>query len=439
MKKIYPALMLFLIMVGFSCEQPPIQNAFVKVDNGKFVLNGKPYYYFGANFWHGAYLGANLVDGDQDRLLRELDLLKEHKITNLRVMASSELSELEMSVKPSFISEPGTYNERLLAGLDYLLSEMAKRNMKAILVLNNYWQWSGGMAQYVSWNRGIEVIDPDVSGDWDGFQNQSAAFYHDSICNLQYRNYITMLVNRTNTITGEIYKNDPTIMSWQLANEPRPAPDAAQNEHNAKAFITWVESTAKYIHSIAPNHLVSSGNEGTQGCRGSEEIFIRSHQSEHIDYLTFHIWPKNWGWFDATEPEKTFERALKNTEDYFAKHIGIARKLNKPIVLEEFGLERDRGAFSPESATGYRDKYLSIMFSSVVDSAKAGSPMAGLNFWAWGGEAAAFHDDYIWREGDSFMGDPPQEPQGLNSVFSTDSSTLAVFKKYNRQLEELVQ
>ena len=29
-------------------------------------------------------------------------------------------------------------------------------------------------------------------------------------------------MNRTNTITGIPYRDDPTIMAWQLANEPRP-------------------------------------------------------------------------------------------------------------------------------------------------------------------------------------------------------------------------
>lgn len=413
---------------------------FVTVDNGRFILEGKPYYYFGTNFWHGAYLGANLVDGDKQRLIRELDLLKEYKITNLRVMASSELSELKRSVKPAFINKPGVYNERLLEGLDFLLAEMAKRDMRAVLVLNNHWQWSGGMAQYVSWNTGDKVIDPDIKGKgkWTAFQHQAASFYTNKGANTIFKNYIRTLVERTNTITKVAYKEDPTVMAWQLANEPRPAPDAKENSANSDAFINWVNESAKFIKSIAPNQLVSTGNEGIQGCRSSKDIYINSHNSKHIDYLTFHIWPKNWKWFDAKNPELTFDRALHNTQEYFSEHIAIARQLNKPTVLEEFGMERDGGYFHPDSTTNYRDKYLTHLFSSVVDSAKTGSPMAGLNFWAWGGEAKAAHDDYIWRSGDSFMGDPPQEPQGLNSVFSSDSTTLNVFKKYNSELSKLV-
>jgi mannan endo-1,4-beta-mannosidase len=402
-----------------------------------FVLDGKPYYYFGANFWHGAYLAADLVEGDRERLLRELDLLKEHRITNLRVMAATELSELKMSVKPAFLDGSGSYNQELLEGLDFLLAEMAKRNMKAVLVLNNYWQWSGGMAQHLSWSTGEEVIDPDLTGDWPGFMAQSARFYGDEQGNARYRAYIKTLINRENSMTGVVYRDDPTIMSWQLANEPRPAPDSRENVAHAAEFVTWVHETAAFIRDLDPNHLVSTGSEGLHGSVRSREIYMAAHGSPYIDYVTFHIWPKNWGWFDATDPESTFDRAVDNTFEYFGTHVNLARELNKPTVLEEFGLERDGGSFSPDTTTRYRDVYLSRLFAAVVDSARAGSPMAGLNFWAWGGEGTAGHADYIWRPGDTFVGDPPQEPQGLNSVFSSDASTLEVFRKYNRALETL--
>lgn len=432
--KKYILIPVFFLVVA-ACTS--VNQDFVSVKDGGFVLNNSPYYYFGANFWHGAYLGADLVAGDRERLCRELDLLKKYRITNLRVMAATELSDLEMSVKPAFLDETGSLDQALLEGLDHLLVEMHKRDMKAVLVLNNYWQWSGGMAQYVSWTQGVPVIDPDLTGDWSGFMKQSATFYADSAANLMFRDYIKTLVNRKNHLTGQLYRENPTIMSWQLANEPRPAPDAASNASHALEFVSWVHETSEYIHGLDSKHLVSTGSEGLWGSVNSRDIYMEAHESPFVDYLTFHIWPKNWSWFDATRPEETFERALENTFNYFGEHVAMARELNKPLVLEEFGLERDGGSFSPQAGTSYRDLYLSRLFSAVVDSALNGSPMAGLNFWAWGGEGVALHDDYIWRKGDSFMGDPPQEPQGLNSVFSTDQSTLEVFRKYNDALNEL--
>jgi isoleucyl-tRNA synthetase len=44
----------------------------------EFTLDGKPYYFVGTNFWYGANLGMPGEAGDRDRLIRELDLLKDH-------------------------------------------------------------------------------------------------------------------------------------------------------------------------------------------------------------------------------------------------------------------------------------------------------------------------------------------------------------------------
>jgi mannan endo-1,4-beta-mannosidase len=420
-----------------SCKQDTPMS-FVVVRGKQFYCRGRPYYFFGANFWHGAYLAADFVKGDKERLVKELDQLSESGISNLRIMASSEASDLRMSVKPAFQEGPGEYNEILLEGLDFLLTEMAKRNMKAVLVLNNYWQWSGGMSQYMNWVTGVPIIDPDKTGDWEGFQSQSAWFYSNIQANKLFRDYISMLINRINSISGQQYKNDPTIMAWQLANEPRPAPGINTNKKHLDEFDSWICQTARFIRTLDPNHLISSGNEGAGGCRNNIDIYSRSHQCQDIDYLTFHIWPKNWGWYQAQYPDSTFGTTIKNTKAYLKEHVEVAQELDKPIVLEEFGMERDLGGFSPTISTVNRDRYLEVLFGKVIDNVKSGSPLAGLNFWAWGGMPRAGSDDFIWKTGDSYIGDPPQEPQGLNSVFSSDSTTLKIFRKYNQKLKAIL-
>ena len=61
---------------------------------------------------------------------------------------------------------------------------------------------------------------------------------------------------------------------------------------------------------------------------------------------------------------------------------------------------------------------------SLVEAEPTG---AGCNFWAWGGEARPQHEQ--WQVGDPYMGDPAQEQQGLNSVFSTDETTLKLIPR----------
>lgn len=409
---------------------------FVTVQGDTFYLQGEPYYFVGTNFWYGAYLGSPGETGDRDRLLRELDILSRNGITNLRILAASESSDLIMSLHPTFQPEPGKYNEELLQGLDFLLMEMAKRNMKAVIFLNNYWQWSGGMSQYVAWITGEPIIDPDVSGDWSGFMQASASFYRFEEAQELFRKYMNTVVNRRNVYTGVNYREDPAIMAWELANEPRPGSNEGGREYYG-FFKEWIADTAKYIHDLDENHLVTTGSEGSWGTLNDNELFMDSHRTPYIDYLTFHLWLKNWNWFDVTQPESTYEEALSKAFDYIDEHIEMAGQLNKPIVLEEFGVERDDADYKVQSGTVYRDRFYRRFFERIYARAAEGAPIAGSNFWSWGGLGRAQSDDFVWREGDGFTGDPPQEPQGLNSVFDVDASTLGILKAHAEAMQRL--
>src|SRR6187397_1706558 len=70
------------------------QSGFVTVKGRHFLLDGKPYYYAGANLWYGMYLGSPGKTGDRARLSRELDRLASQGVLNLRVLAISESSQL---------------------------------------------------------------------------------------------------------------------------------------------------------------------------------------------------------------------------------------------------------------------------------------------------------------------------------------------------------
>ncbi|MGY8911608.1 MAG: glycoside hydrolase 5 family protein, partial [Flavobacteriales bacterium] len=60
--------------------------------------------------------------------------------------------------------------------------------------------------------------------------------------------------------------------------------------------------------------------------------------------------------------------------------------------------------------------------------------LAGLNFWGFAGFAKTNPLNGKWQHGDDFSADPPQEPQGLNSVFASDVSTLQLIKEANINL-----
>ena len=410
---------------------------FVTVQGTQFLLRGKPYRFAGTNLWYGAYLGSSGGTGDRPRLIKELGQLRAIGISNIRVLGLSEASELKRAVRPAIVSSAGHYDEELLTGLDFLLAELAKRDMKAVIYLNNFWQWSGGMSQYVTWSTGDLAIDPDVTGRWNEFMDNSARFYAIEPAQQAFRDAMRTLITRRNTITGTQYNQDPTIMSWQLANEPRPGSNAS--ESSSKRFIEWLDQTAQFIDTLAPLQLVSTGNEGWMGTAGDRSLFVESHKSPHIDYLTFHMWAPNWNWFDPKHAAETYDAAWDKARDYLNWHIDAAKQLNKPIVLEEFGLNRDKGSYSPQSATTWRDRYYRDVFDVLEKRAAEGAPIAGSNFWAWNGSGRTTNADFMWKPGDDFVGDPPQEAQGLYGVFDSDASTIAVIKAHAAKMRALGQ
>jgi mannan endo-1,4-beta-mannosidase len=407
---------------------------FVRVRDGIFQLRDRPYFYVGANLWYGAYLSEAALVGGRRRFVRELEQLKKLGANNLRLLAGSETSPLAGAIPRGITRAPHDYDEALLSGLDFCLAEMAKRDMRAILFLSNYWQWSGSFAQYVRWITGENIPDPDrpvmAKGDWHAFMEFSARFYKTPAAMELYQDYISQLIHRRNTVNGRIYRDDPAIMTWELANEPRPAAD---NPADLPIFCDWVDATAKFIHAEDLNHLVCTGSEGIHGSLDQEANFIAAHKTPAIDYVTVHMWLKNWGWLKEPQLGAAFEIAAGKARDHVETHTRIATDiLKKPLVLEEFGLPRDHENYLPHSPTTARDEYYRRMFEQVAESCKAGRALQAANFWAWAGEGRA---DAAKNSANSFLGDPPCEPQGLNSVFNTDATTHAIIAAANKKLK----
>lgn len=409
---------------------------FVSVRNGQFQRRGRPYFYVGTNLWYGCYVSDAALPGGRKRLVRELDQLQKLGVNNLRLLAGSETSPLAGAIPRGITRSPHEHDEELLAGLDFCLAEMAKRDMRGILFLSNYWQWSGSFAQYVRWITGENIPDPDkpvmAKGDWHAFMEFSARFYKTPAAIELYNDYVSQLIRRRNRVNGRIYRDDPTIMTWELANEPRPAADHAGD---IPVFCDWVAATAKLIHAEAPNQLVCTGSEGIHGSLDKEEVFIAAHKTPAIDYVTVHMWLKNWGWLKEPQLGADFEIAAGKARDHVETHTKIATDiLKKPLVLEEFGLPRDHEKYTPDSPTTARDEYYRRMFAQVAESCQAGRALQAANFWAWAGEGRA---DTAKSSAGEFLGDPPCEPQGLNSVFNTDTSTHAVIADANKNLAAL--
>jgi mannan endo-1,4-beta-mannosidase len=183
--------------------------------------------------------------------------------------------------------------------------------------------------------------------------------------------------------------------------------------------------------------MVSTGSEGEMGSVNDWKLYADVHASPYVDYLTYHMWIRNWSWFDQHKAAETWDAGLAKGRAYLNSHIDVAQKLNKPIVLEEFGLDRDDGAYDVKATTHYRDKFYREVFDLLYNRVKAGDAIAGYNFWAWNGSARTTRANFWWNDGDDFMGDPPQEQQGMYGVFDSDVTTILLIKEYADKMHAL--
>ena len=418
----------FLAVTALSllCSCRSSEPSFVKVEDGRFSCDDYPSHYIGTNFWYGAILASDGEGGDIERLEAELDSLKSLGLINLRVLVGGDGPDgVPTRIEPTLQKEPGVYNDTIFRGLDRLLAEMGERGMKAVLYINNSWEWSGGYGMYLEWAGEGRALVPAVDG-WPEYMEFVSKFVTCDKAKELYADHVRNVVTRTNTVTGKPYIEDPAIFSWQIGNEPR---CFRQDAEGQQAFADWLWEAAALIKSLDPNHMVSTGSEGSWGCEGSMELYEKIHSCPDIDYMTIHIWPYNWSWVRENTLVSNLPVAIANTDAYIDEHLAVAQKYGKPVVLEEFGFPRDNFQFAQGTPTEGRDGYYRHVLGRVAESAREGGLFAGINFWGWGGLAGQSETNVYWKKGDDYCGDPAQEQQGLNSVYAGDASTIAVIKE----------
>uniref|UniRef100_M1DQK1 mannan endo-1,4-beta-mannosidase n=1 Tax=Solanum tuberosum TaxID=4113 RepID=M1DQK1_SOLTU len=146
------------------------------------------------------------------------------------------------------------------------------------------------------------------------------------------------VVTRLNSITKVAYKDDPTIMAWELMNEPRD-----QADYSGKTVNGWVQEMASFVKSLDNKHLLEVGMEGFYGDSIPERKtvnpgyqvgtdFISNHLINEIDFATIHAYTDQWVSGQSDEAQLVW------MEKWITSHWEDARNiLKKPLVLAEFG------------------------------------------------------------------------------------------------------
>lgn len=346
-----------LWVVGFDAVQAATPGqGFVRREGSRLAVDGQSFYFAGANQYYLFYKSRRMID----------EVLEDAARMGLTVMRTWAFCDGEWNDGFCFQPKPRVYDEATFRNLDYAIYKAGQLGIRLILTFVNNWDAFGGMNAYVRWSPTARTHDD---------------FYSDPETKAIYRDYINYVLWRTNSVSGVRYKDDPNILMWELANEPR------IERSRAHELYAWIDEMAAYIKSIDSNHLVTTGSEGDIA-----SDFVATHASPHIDVASFHLYPEDWGYGDA------------QTINYIERQTQSARKyLGKPIFCGEMG-RRDRGTRDAKYSSWYNE------FARLgVD---------GANFWLLSGhqDDGTLYPDY----------------DGFTVYYPESSSTVAVIETFSK-------
>ncbi|KAJ1824401.1 hypothetical protein LPJ60_000800 [Coemansia sp. RSA 2675] len=334
---------------------------FISAHGTQLVRHGRPHYISGANYWQAMNLGmASGPSSARARVHDDLSHLSSLGVNMVRILAASEGSQYGWQpdrMYPALMTAPGTYDMDVFDGLDWFLAQLPRYNMTAVVSLSNYWTWSGGVAQYVSWATDTRIPYPVqwdhlrqvfAGGEYQAYLDYTNRFYADpqlyNTTQMWLRDHIHRVVTRTNAYTGLEYRDDPSIMAWELMNEPQIIPG------DYDAMFRWIDETASFIRALDARHLVTTGAESKNG----QQWFSVMHRSEYISLASAHFWPLNWGLYNSTDSTLgSVDFAIQEMRKFVKGVSQWSQELDMPCVLFEYGMMRDQwGSSAGLGATG---------------------------------------------------------------------------------------
>ena len=102
---------------------------------------------------------------------------------------------------------------------------------------------------------------------------------------------------RVNPFTGLSYSDDPTVLAWEIANEPR-----CSGKTGGSGLLTeWLGEMSEFIRVRAPRQLIAAGDEGFSRDRSAGRGWLNDG-SQGVDseailalpevyFGTFHLYP----------------------------------------------------------------------------------------------------------------------------------------------------
>ncbi|RDB24327.1 putative mannan endo-1,4-beta-mannosidase F [Hypsizygus marmoreus] len=297
---------------------PPASTGFVKTSGTRFTLNGARYTVVGSNsYWIGL---TGLSTANMNAAFADI---AKTGATTVRTWGFNEVTSQNGNWLQSWSGSTSTINTGAtgLQNFDNVVAAAKANGLRLIVALTNNWADYGGMDVYV------KQIANSANHD---------LFYTNAAVQTAFKNYIKTFVGR--------YVNEPTILAWELANEPRckGSTGTTSGSCTTTTVTNWAKTISAYIKSIDPNHLVGLGDEGfynqpsapTYPYQGSEGVdFDANLAIDTLDFGTFHSYPESWGQSGNSQAWGT---------QWIADHAASQNKVGKPVIIEEFGVTNNQ-------------------------------------------------------------------------------------------------
>ena len=309
--------------------------SFVSADGQDLMLNGEPFRFAGAN----AY---TLIFEAPAPVAVYMKTAVDQHFTVLRTWSfydtgtpSGELS-VEGNQRGIYFqywdAEAGrpAFNdgENGLVHLDQVIASAQEQGIKLVLPLVNNWTAFGGIDQYVRWAGGAYHDD----------------FFTNDQIKQWYRDWVAHVLNRTNTITGVAYKDDPTIMAWELGNELQcssAGPYPSSPDCGSDMMVGWADEMSQYVRSIDAHHLIGFGGEGFLCTEPGGDSWLTNCKTSAdpvallalptIDLHGIHVYPNHW------EPTPDPSGWQEWGAWWIDTQGAIAADANKPYYIGEYG------------------------------------------------------------------------------------------------------
>ena len=345
--------------------------AFVKVHGGGFTVDGAAFRFGGTNCYYLHQQSHYMIDNALDDI---------HAM-GLPVVRAWAFADGASSSYTPLQSAPYTYDDAAFDALDYSIWKAGQLGIRLVLALVNNWPDYGGMAQYVSWFLNL----PD---DSYGDAVNHDKFYTTEAIKDCYKAYARYVTQRFNKYTGLRYRDDPTIMTFELANEPR-----SRSDKTGAALLDWIAEMSAYVKHLAPRQLVAVGDEGFYGEADNSDYPYSNYEGDRwrdfialptIDYGTVHLYPQSWG--ETPSNQNTDPVAWGTT--WIENHLADGAAAGKPVVIEEYGLSVDGTVIADEAA---RDAGYAAWTGAVLANGGAGD-----QFWLLTSRVddGSFYPDY---------------------------------------------